>query len=352
MKRNGMLLIAALLCGCTVVGPSAIRNGRMAYNEAILATNNEQLLMVAIHDRYQENASLLVVASVTANVHTTNSAAVEAGFGGGEDYKGNLVPFSAEMVYEENPTISYVPVAGAKYTRQVMSPISIATLAQFSGTLEDPSGIYWAFVSSVNGIANPDFSAVPADPRFERFVTLMTELSQVGCLHWVESSPGDFAIAIERCGAEHVEQVAALLDVLGIPVSHATDAGLVLPVGLALQRNADTDIDITLTTRSIVDLMELLSASIDVPQDDLDSGAARRYAQRGAVASRLRVAYSKGKPKSTAVVVPYRDGWFYIDERDQVTKRFFRLLTTLWTITLADNTGTSNAPVLTIPVSR
>jgi hypothetical protein len=351
MQRIGLLCaLVAVLGACSVVGPNAIRNGRMAYNEAILTTNNEQLLMVAIHDRYEENANLLVVASVTANVHTTNSASVEAGFGGGENYRGNLVPFSAEMVYEENPTISYVPVAGAKYTRQVMAPIPIATLAQFTGTLEDPAGIYWAFVSSVNGIANPDFTSSPPDPRFERFVTLMTQLSQLGCLHWVETKPGEFAVAIERCGAEHVEQVAALLEVLGIPVSHATGANLVLPVGLALQRN--TDSDITLTTRSIIDLMELLSAAIDVPQADLDSGIAKSFGPRGAVANRLRVAYSKDKPKSAAVVAPYRNGWFYIDERDQVTKRFFRLLTTLWTVTLADNTGTSNAPVLTVPVSR
>jgi hypothetical protein len=351
MKRIIALLgIAAVLGACSVVGPTAIKNGRMAYNEAILVTNNEQLLMVAVHDRYEENASLLAVASVTANVHTTNSAGIEAGFGGGENYRGNLVPFSAEMVYEENPTISYVPVAGAKYTRQVMAPISIATLAQFAGTLENPTGIYVAFISSVNGIANPDFATKPADPRFARFVGLMAELTTLGCLHWVETRPGEFAIAIERCGAEHVEAVAALLDVLGIPISHATSAGLVLPVGLGLKRTKDTDIIIT--TRSILDLMELLSAAIEIPQSDVESGIAKNYGPPGELGSHLKVAYSKDRPQHASVAVPYRGGWFYIDERDQATKRFFRVLTTLWTITIAENTGTTHAPVLTVPVSR
>lgn len=351
MKRIVALLgIAAALGACSVVGPNAIKNGRMAYNEAILATNNEQLLMVAVHDRYEENASLLAVASVTANVHTTTSAAVEAGFGGGENYRGNLVPFSAEMVYEENPTISYVPVAGAKYTRQVMAPISIATLAQFAGTLEDPAGIYGAFISSVNGIANPDFATRPADPRFARFVGLMSELTTLGCLHWVETKPREFAIAIERCGAEHVEAVAALLDLLGIPLSHATSAGLVLPVGLGLKRTKDTEI--MMTTRSILDLMETLSAAIEVPQSDLESGITRRYGPPGELGSRLKVAYSKGRPQRASVAVPYRGGWFYIDERDHATKRFFRVLTTLWTITIAENTGKTSTPVLTVPVSR
>ncbi len=344
-----LLLIGVGLAGCNAVGPAAIRNGRMAYNEAIIATNNQQLLMVAIHNRYEESASLLTVASVTANVHTTGKAALEAGFGGGENYQGNLVPFSAGFTYEENPTISYVPVAGAKYTSAVMAPISIATLAQFTSTLFDPTGIYWSLVSSVNGISNPAFSTQTPDPRFERFVALMAELTEFGCLHWVETKPGEFAIAIAQCSVAHAESVAALLELLGVK-GHATDSSLLLPVSLAFERTTDTDI--SLTTRSIVGLMELLSAAIDVPQADLASGAAKRFAAAGSVGGKLHVAFSKDQPEHAAVAVPYRGGWFYIDERDQATKRFFRLLTTLWTITLADNTGTTNAPVLTVPVSR
>lgn len=345
-----LLLIGVGLCGCNAVGPDAIRNGRMAYNEAIIATNNQQLLMVAIHNRYEENANLLMVASVTANVHTTGKAALEAGFGGGEDYRGNLVPLSTGFSYEENPTISYVPVAGGKYTSAVMAPISIATLAQFTSTLSDPTGIYWSLVSNVNGISNPAFSAQTSDPRFERFVTLMAELTELGCLHWVETKPGEFAIAIARCSAEHAESVAALLTLLGV-TARTTDSRLVLPVSLAVERTTDTDV--SLTTRSIVGLMELLSAAIDVPQADLDSGTAKRYGSPGRVGARLRVLYSVDQPEHAAVAVPYRGGWFYIDERDQATKHFFRLLTTLWTVALADNTGTTNAaPVLTVPVSR
>ena len=348
----GWLLIGVLLCSCRAVGPDEIRNSRMAYNEAIIATNNQQLLMVAIHDRYEENASLLMVASVTANMRTTSNAAIEAGFGGGENYRGNLVPFSAGITYEENPTISYVPVAGTKYTSAIMAPVSIAMLAQFAGTLADPSGIYWILVSRVNGIPNPAFSTTPLDPRFETFVALMAELTEIGCLHWVESKPGEYAISIDRCGAERATTVTALLELLGV-TAPATDAGRVLRVGLALRRTADTDI--SFTTRSIVELMQILSAAVDVPQADLDTGAAKRYGPPGPIGTRLHVSFSKDQPEHAAVAVPYRGGWFYIDERDQLTKRFFRLLTTLWTVTLNDNTGTTGptrAPVLTVPVSR
>jgi hypothetical protein len=51
--------------------------------------------------------------------------------------------------------------------------------------------------------------------------------------------------------------------------------------------------------------------------------------------------------------VPYRSGWYYIDDADQPTKFFFRLLVSLWSVVIADATATSDAlPVLTVPVSR
>jgi hypothetical protein len=45
--------------------------------------------------------------------------------------------------------------------------------------------------------------------------------------------------------------------------------------------------------------------------------------------------------------------WFYIDEKDQATKRFFRLLGSLLSVAIAESTANASAaPVLTVPVSR
>ena len=100
---------AFLLAGCAVVGPPSIRNGRSVYNDAINDTNNQQLLMAIIRGRYSENASLLAVNSITANFSVATSAGIQFGFGNESNYAGNLVPFSASAVYEENPTVSYAP---------------------------------------------------------------------------------------------------------------------------------------------------------------------------------------------------------------------------------------------------
>ena len=118
-------MIVALLAGCSVVGPKAVLSGRMAYIEAINETNNQQLLKAVVDNRYSERGNLLAVASVTANVRVRTNTGVQLGFGDSDDYAGNLVPFSAGAVYEENPTISYVPVEGEKYTAQPFSPVPL-----------------------------------------------------------------------------------------------------------------------------------------------------------------------------------------------------------------------------------
>ena len=62
--------------------------------------------------------------------------------------------------------------------------------------------------------------------------------------------------------------------------------------------------------------------------------------------------WSEKRPNHAIVEVPYRDGWLYIDERDQATKYYFRLLTVIWSAAIADSALANPAPVITVPVSR
>lgn len=342
-----------LLTGCSIVGPTAIRNGRLLYNEAISQTNSEQMLLAVIHNRYMEEISMLMVSSVTANVQIVTRADVQLGFGDDGDYSGNLVPFSAGTIYEENPTISYTPASGARYMSQLSAPIPIAVLARLSGVAH-PAPVYGALIASVNGIRNPDFlyESERADPRFERAITLMARLVQVNRLHWI-GAPGKaeiVSLVLVRDEQEEQHEVDELLQLLGLPL--ADHPGTIeIPVSLALHGRDSGGIGIT--TRSVVRLGEILSAAVEVPSSDLDTGVAADYPPRGPAGADLRIRYSRSKPDLASVAVPYRDGWFYIDDRDQATKRFFRILVALWSAALADASAHgAAAPVLTVPVSR
>ena len=349
-------LVAVLLSGCTVVGPTAISSGRLAYNEAITVTDNQQMLMVLVHNRYGERGHLLSVASVTANVSVTTSAGVEAGFGSSSDYAGNLVPFAGSVVYEENPTISYIPVVGEKYLRQLTTPIPLDMLTQFTRSTTAPGDFLVALVNEVNGIYNPDFNFTDRDddPRFSEFTRLITELSRDHRLQWVERQghENQFSMVIDRSAPEHASQVATLLRLLNLPPAIQQPGNLlVLPISLALGGGEDGGVGFS--TRSVWDMVEILSARIEVPPADERDGVVVPAPPPGRMGKDLNIQFSADKPETAYVAVEYRDGWFYIDERDMKTKQYFKLLGSLWSMVMSNAAGQgAAAPVLTVPVSR
>lgn len=67
--------------GCAWLGPDMVRSGRPAYNDAILATRDEQLLQNILRTRCIDSIGFLAVSSVTANVSVSATGGVELGFG-------------------------------------------------------------------------------------------------------------------------------------------------------------------------------------------------------------------------------------------------------------------------------
>jgi len=110
---------------------------------------------------------------------------------------------------------------------------------------------------------------------------------------------------------------------------------------------------ISLATRSVFRLVEILSAAVEVPEQDQGNGTTADYPAPGPIGRQLRIRRAKTRPEHATVAVEYRDGWFYIDDTDRATKGFFRLLGTLWSVAVAESAARSSAaPILTLPASR
>ncbi len=349
-----VVLISLVLAGCNALGPNSVRNGRGAYNEAIVQTNQEQMLMSVVRNRYLERSSLLAVTSITANVSLSAGAIVEAGFGDKDNYEGNLTPFTGTVFYEENPTISYTPVDGEQYLHRLFSPLSVEAVAELAGGFTDPAPVYWALIEGVNGAQNPAFlfAGSAPDPRFARFVELMTRLKQANRLHWVKPAGGggDLAIVIDHFAEDYAAEVDELLEILSLPAVGASGGQVSIPVSLALDGRKLGGIG--LSTRPIFKLVEILSASVHVPEADIESGRATRFPPLGVAGQSLKVLHSSSRPDNALVAVRHREGWFYIDDRDLATKGYFRLMEALWSATIAESTSGAASPVLTVPVGR
>lgn len=362
-SRQGSHLLVAALClavsalsGCGAVGPSAISRGRVDYNEAIRKTDAQQTLLALVHNRYGETSNMLAVTNVTASMSLSVNTGVQVGFGDSEDYAGNLIPFSAGAGYEENPTITYAPVHGAQYVRQLMAPTPLDLLVLFARSAVHSEPFFTLLVKSVNGIRNLEFLPPPTaepDPRFARIAQLTEDLRSAGLLDMGKGSketPG-FSIVIRGHDPAHLDEVRELLSLLGLPAPQAPSGPIVLPLYQAVDPGETGGIAIT--TRSVFDLIEILSASIEVPEEHLESGLSNAYPAPGLPGRGLRIRRSTSQPDRAVVAVEYRGSWFYIDERDRPTKFAFRLLSVLWSVSIADSAEKPfSAPLLTVPVRR
>jgi hypothetical protein len=348
-------LLLLVFSGCAVVGPKSISNGRANYNEAINRTEDEQMLLSIVKGRYGETFSLLAVSGVAANVRFKTNADVEAGFGPGENYIGNLVPFSAGLAYEENPTITYAPVQGEQYLQQLMSPIPLDILVLSIRTSTNSGQYLTMLANRINDLRNPDFhytSSIEADLRFQRFVTLITDLRRAGILDIVADAEkkDSFKILITDYAPYHTEKVSEYLSLLALPMPSDKSENIVIPIYFAVKgKNLD---GMAISTRSTFDLIQILRAAIEVPPEHTSAGLAMKYPGRGLAGKDIHIRAAKDMPKRASMAVKYRNYWFYIDDADMQTKLFYEMVRTLWSVSIAAVTEHRAAPVMTIPVSR
>ncbi|MBC8286854.1 MAG: hypothetical protein H8E42_05190, partial [Nitrospinae bacterium] len=244
-------------------------------------------------------------------------------------------------------------VEGERYIQQLLSPIPLHLLLLFTHTAKHPELVFKTLVTRANDLWNPVFiksSSVKPDRQFNRFVELTTDLVDSGVLDFVKSPRKDaeFAVIIHDYAPAYTETVESYLSLLDLTMPEDGKADIVLPVSLSVGKPNWGGIAIV--TRSVFDVIEILSASIEVPEDHAESGLAIRYPRKGLGEDEFRIQRSKKRPKNASVAVKYRKSWFYIDETDQNTKLIFRLIRILWSVRITETASKTQAvPVLTIP---
>ncbi len=348
-----LAVLALLTQGCAVLGPAAIRGGRAAYNDAIVATNNEQVLAMIVRMRYGEPAGLLAVSSITASMRFQATIGAQWGVGPESSYAGNLVPLSAGAAYEESPTISYVPVQGEAYLRQVLSPLPLDLTLLLLGAMHESPGVTTLLLRSVNGFQNPaalmDAGAEP-DPRFAHFAELLAGLGRGGHLTWAEE-PGEqrsFVLAIRGEGPAYEQQLGEMFSALGFAAPRLENV-IRLPVTLGAgmpERPA-----IHFAPRSLYELLNIAAASTDVPPEHLESGLAHPLPPGGPALSCIHIRRSASRPGEAMTAVRHHGWWYFIDGTDAASKETFRILESIISVEMAE-TIKGPAPLLTLPVSR
>jgi len=338
----------AAFAGCHQYGPGTVQGARLNYNEIINRTSNEQLLLNLVRLRYRETPFFLEVGSVTTSFQFNSSI----GLNGTRDV---FFPSSGALgaAYAERPTISYSPIQGSKFAKQLLSPISLDTLVLMYHSGWSVERVFLCCVQMMNGVKNapsasgptPDY--VPTYREFHSVAAAMRTLQKAGKLEF-GALPGK-----ERVGlAVHIAQDAwdtdagrTVAQVLGIepgrPYYPVTTNGS--------GRRPDS---VGITTRSLLGTMFYLSQAVEVPLDDEIAG--RVTVTKNSDGSEFDWADVVGKvitirtgaPDNAAVKAHCKGRWFYIADDDLTSKSTFSLIAQLFNLSAGEVRGA--VPLLTI----
>ena len=108
------------LSGCSQLGPDFMENGRNDYNKVLANTNDEEMLLNLVRRRYADSIAILEVNSVSTSLEWKRSGNLIANIFDGAD---NNFGIRGDGSYSEKPTITYLPLQGSNYVRNVLSPI-------------------------------------------------------------------------------------------------------------------------------------------------------------------------------------------------------------------------------------
>lgn len=345
------LLPATLLIGgCAIVGPASISNGRLVYTEVINYTGDQQVLNMIVRDRYAQTFGMLTVASVTATVRFRANAGAEFRAGASaSSVDSNLVPLSAGVAYEENPTISYIPLQGEAFMRRMLMPITLeqAFLVRAAAT---GKFVGRELYLSTNGVQNP--VGGPPSPEFQRLEDIHAELELAGAIYYGRApapAPGEaeYYVSLHDYGVEHTDDVQAYLEILGIEGQTVDGRDIVIPIYLAPGKREDA---INVLTRTALDWIRHAGSMIDVPAAHLDEGIVEPSDWEQGKERFITIHSSKKRPKNAVVEVAFRGWWYYIDASDMRSKRSFQLIKFLIGLRLDEKGTEQQIPILTVPV--
>ena len=351
-----MALCATCLTACQFTGPSTIRVGRGIYNAAVQQTNNEQLLLNIVRLRYRDNPFFLEVASVST------SFAFEAAADASADLPSSAADtfgVGAGVGVSEEPTVTYTPLQGEQFVKQLLSPLDPALLLLLNHSGWSINRILRVCVQRLGRLTNAPSASGPTPDRepeyrpFLRVATLLRELELAGALQVGQSDDPDRAAIVlqvepEALGSPEVREVG---EILGLALA---DGRLRLVPG----RTTDEPDAVTFQTRSLMAALFYVSQGVVAPLEHEESGwvnvtrraDGERFDWTQVTDGLLQVESKRLRPRDAFVKTPYNGRWFYIDKADLDSKSTFLLLSQLFA--LQGGSVPALTPVLTLPVSR
>ena len=346
----------SLLCfiGCGTIGPHSVGRDRFDYTGAIGDSWKEQMLINTVKMRYGDTPVFLDVASVISQYQV----ATQVNLGFTWVHPVTSVATNSQSVvgtaqYVERPTITYMPLSGEKFARSLMKPLpppAILSLIQGGYPIDLVLRIC---VHSINGVRNRfggSARAHHADPEFYPLLERLRRIQDSGAIglrvqktNQMEGVMMNFRGKVDPAVEEDILFVRKTL---GLDPS----AG---DIRVAYGSIAKDDKEIAILSKSMIEIIIDLGSYIEVPATHVEEMRVNptmsdETVQGISVVPLIKIYSSTEKPADAFIAVPYRNHWFWIDDRDFRSKGLFSFLMFIFSLTETGG-AKEGAPIITVP---
>ena len=344
----GMAFMPFYLLGCAGIGPGSVPRDRFDYTVGISESWKNQMLLNIVKMRYGDAPVFLEVASITSQYEIAGNINLSAQWGVNPPYSTTQI-VGAQGTYADRPTLTYSPLGGEKFAKTMMDPIPPGTILSLIRAGYSAKAALRGMANSINRVRNSFVGGTrtrPADPEFFRLLDKL-EILQESDILGIHVNGGESVVTFfyENVSPEIKKDLQEIKEILGL----STEANEFKVVYGSVPGN---DQEIAVLTRSLLEILKYLGSTIDVPiqhvSEKLVNPTMReKSVDESIVKSLISVKSSREKPTRAFVAVPYRDYWFWIDERDYDSKGAFSTL--MFIFSLAETGEKGRAPILTIP---
>ena len=343
-------LVALWLGGCKSLGPGTVARDRYDYSSSISESWKRQTLLNIVKLRYVDPPIFVDVGQIVAGYSLETAVSVGGQISSPRD---NNLAFGASGKYTDRPTITYTPLTGNKFVKALTTPLPPESVFFMIQAGWPADGVLLAAAASINGLKNQETSlsgVTPPDASFLRALELLRNIQRSGAVSM-------------RVQQDAQKKQTSILTFRSADISETTLAEIrelrnllrldpaASEFTLAFGATANNDKELAILTRSILHIMNTMAAQVEVPANDLAQSRATpglESATDSALQQRLvRIHNSRNRPADAFVAVPYRDVWFWIDDRDLRSKRAFSFMLMLFTLT--DTGEKESLPLITIP---
>jgi hypothetical protein len=389
--------------GC--LGPAAVKQTRLRYNEVYRSTNDEQLLMNIVRLRYADSPVFIDLTNITSQFEVAGQGSYNGGYG-----NQNPGPTSlgfGQLGMRDTPTLSYHPREGRDIAKALLTPLAsdLFIVVNAGATAEQ---LLLLTINDINDVPNAPRATTMA-PRvpddnfaFRQALELFGELQQRDAIELSFGTTEESDAASDPIPTNQLEG-RDLLNAAKDGYVYRTargqrdrmtllkrDRGLVLKVRPAYVHSPEMEAlarafhltpglhwyrikselaeeandpeplpvkdTIYLNMRSVLQVLAFLSKGVCIPEEHVRNGVApitpgpdgRPYDWTRVTSGHFFVSAQKHRPRDAEVAVHYRGYWFFIARNDVNSRAILAIVEILFD--LQESADKTPGPLLTLPL--